>query len=85
MCIVSQKFIRKLLTASVQRHANECMKGLKKLIRFEHFGKTRWFSNEKSLTKIFGTYTETDIEVYLALLKFLYNIKTGPSFEASHI
>lgn len=58
------------------------LKGRKKLIRFENFGKTRWFSNEKSLYKIFGTYAETSFDVYLAMLKFLYNVKTGKSFEA---
>ncbi|KAJ6649894.1 Zinc finger MYM-type protein 1 [Pseudolycoriella hygida] len=56
--------------------------GRKKLIRFENFGKTRWFSNEKSVTKIFGSYQKTNTEVYLAMLQFLHTIKTSKSFEA---
>lgn len=57
------------------------MKGRKKLIRFENFGKTRWYSNEKSITKIFGSYNETNTDIFLALLEFLYNIKTSKSFD----
>lgn len=60
---------------------SDTLKGRKKLIRFENFGKTRWYSDERSLTKIFGSYKEPSTEIFLALLQFLHNIKTSKSYE----
>jgi hAT family C-terminal dimerisation region len=57
------------------------LKGHKKLIRLENFGKTRWYSNDRSLRKIFKSYSDIDTDVYVALLKFLNNVKTSESFE----
>lgn len=58
------------------------LKGRKKLIRFQNFGKTRWYSHDRSLKKIFKSFGEPDTDVYLALLKFLYNVKTSKSFDS---
>lgn len=58
------------------------LKGHTKLIRFQNFGKTRWYSHDKSLRKIFTSYDELDTDVYLALLKFLYNVKTSKNFDS---
>lgn len=57
------------------------LKGRKKLIRFEHLGKTRWYSKDKALSKIFGTFSEPSMDVFLSLLTFLYNVKNGDSFD----
>lgn len=58
------------------------LKGRKKLIRFEHLGKTRWYSKEKALTKIFGSFSEPKTEVFHCLLKFLFEIKMSDSFDS---
>lgn len=58
------------------------LKGHKKLIRFQNFGKTRWYSHDRSLRKIFNSFNDIDIDVYIALLKFLYNVKTGKNFDS---
>lgn len=58
------------------------LKGHKKLLKFENFGKTRWYSHDRSLRKIFKSYNDTDIDVYVTLIKFLYNVKTGKSFDS---
>lgn len=59
----------------------DTLKGRKKLIRFENFGKTRWYSYERSISKIFGSYDEPSVDVFLVLLEFLYNVKSSSSFE----
>lgn len=64
-----------------QKVASE-LKGHKKLLRFENFGKTRWYSHDRSLKKIFKSYDDTDTDVFLALLRFLYNVKTSVSFDS---
>lgn len=58
------------------------LKGQKKHIKFQNFGQTRWYSHERSLTKIFGSYSDTATDVYLALLQFLFNVKTSTSFDS---
>lgn len=58
------------------------LKGREKLIRFEHLGKTRWYSNDKSLTKIFGSYHEQKTSIFESLLKFLHNVKVGKTFDS---
>lgn len=58
------------------------LKGHKKLIRFQNFGQTRWYSHDRSLKKIFGSYDVLDSDVYLALIKFLENVKTSKNFDS---
>jgi hAT family C-terminal dimerisation region len=55
--------------------------GRKKLIRLESLGKTRWFSKEKALLKIFGSFDKPSIEVFQFLLEFLNTIKNSRNFE----
>lgn len=58
------------------------LKGRKKLIRFEHLGKTRWYSKDKALKKIFGTFKEPSTDIFCCLLKFLHQIKTSKSYDS---
>lgn len=53
------------------------LKGNQKLLRLESLSKVRWYSKETGLTKIFGSYSKTNTDVFLVLLTFLYHIKTS--------
>lgn len=59
--------------------ATNCLKGREKLIRFENLGKTRWYSKEKALSKIFGSFDKPRTEVFQSLLNFLYKIQINKS------
>lgn len=67
------------------------LKGHQKLLRLESLSKTRWYSKETALIKIFGSFGKTNTEVFVALLTFLHRIKTSKThdpkarFEASSL
>lgn len=55
--------------------------GNKKLVRLESLGKTRWYSKDKALLKIFGSFSKPSTEVYQTLLEFLRTIKNSAKFD----
>lgn len=67
------------------------LKGHEKLLRLESLSKTRWYSKETSLIRIFGSFSKPNTDIFLVLLIFLHHIKTNKNhdpkarFEASSL
>jgi len=56
---------------------------IKKRLRLERIGQTRWLSTGRAIRKLFGNYTDQSSEFYSGLLIILQQVIEAPDFKGS--